>query len=56
MARRRRQSTAAAVTAALAAAWGEGQKLGIADGPPGRRGRSAGQGRFCPEAMLPLVV
>ena len=46
----------AAGAGALAAAWGEGQKLGIADGPPERRGRSAGQVKFCPETMLPLVV
>ena len=31
-------------------------RLGGADGPPGRRGRSAGQVSFCPETMLPLVV
>ena len=33
-----------------------GQKLGIADGPPGRSGQSAGQFRFRPETMLLLVV
>ena len=43
MVRRRRRRTATAVAAALTAACGEGQKLGIADGPPGRRGQSAGQ-------------
>ena len=35
---------------------GAGQKLGIADGPPGRRGQSAGKIRFRPETMLSLVV
>jgi len=35
---------------------GAGQKLGIADGPPGRCGQSAGQIRFLPEMMLSLVV
>ena len=47
---------AAAVAAALAAACGAGQKLGITDGPLGRRGQSAGQIRFRPETMLSLVV
>ena len=39
------------VAAALAAADGAGQKLGIADSPPGRRGQSAGQIKFCLETM-----
>src|SRR6185503_2090526 len=47
---------AGAVAAALAAACGAGQKLCIADGPPGRRRQSAGQIRFHPETMLSLVV
>ena len=31
------------------------QGVGVADGPPGRRGQSAGQIRFVPETMLSLV-
>ena len=53
---RRPRGTAAAVAAALAAACGTGQKLGIADGPPGRCGQSASQIRFCAETMLSLIV
>ena len=54
--RRRCRRTAAAVAAACTAACGEGQKLGIADSPPGWCGQSTGQIKFRPETMLSMVV